>query len=211
MLSEGRTLSEVTEVLFQAHGVNHRVAPVTDGMVCTQVRTDDGTLDFQDYFVRRKAEPRVREITYSGAEEAHLSPAANACLGDPGLQAIVFAPSNPWLSIAPMLAVQGVRETMGRLHLPIIAISPIIAGQAVKGPAAKLLGELGFEVSAFGVAQYYQGLITDFVIDTRDAGLERRIADIGIRVHCTDILVPTLTEQKRLAQYLLDLLRLPLH
>lgn len=212
LLSRGHSLSQVTAMLCQAHGIRHRIAPVSDAPVRTRIRTADATLDFQDYFVRLRAEPVAREILYEGAGSAPLSPDARACLSDPALQAVVLAPSNPWLSIAPMLAVAGMRNMLGNLRAPIIAISPIIAGKAVKGPAAKLLAELGCEVSAFGVAQYYQaqlnrGQTTIFVIDNQDAELAPRIAALGMRVHCTDILIPTLAEQRRLAVEVLALLK----
>ncbi len=211
LLSRGKSLSEVTAALCQTHGIRHRIAPVSDAPVRTKIRTADAMLDFQDYFVRLQAEPVASEILYEGALEASLSPEARACLSDPALQAVVLAPSNPWLSIAPMLAVAGMRETLQQLKVPIIAISPIIAGKAVKGPAAKLLAELGCEVSAFGVAQYYQaqlnrGQTTIFVIDNQDAALAPRIAALGMQVHCTEILIPTLVEQTRLAAEVLALL-----
>lgn len=211
LLARGHSLSEVTAALCQAHGIHHRIAPVSDAPVRTKIRTAAGNentlLDFQDYFVRLRAEPVAREILYEGADTAPLSPDVRACLCDPALQAVVLAPSNPWLSIVPMLAVAGMRNTLQQLKAPIIAISPIIAGKAVKGPAAKLLGELGCEVSAFGVAQYYQGLATHFLIDNQDAALAPRIAALGMQVHCTDILIPTLVEQKRLASEVLALLK----
>ena len=211
LLARGHSLSQVTAMLCRAHGIRHRIAPVSDAPVRTQIRTADAMLDFQDYFVRLRAEPVAREILYAGADVAPLSPDARACLSDPALQAVVLAPSNPWLSIAPMLAVAGMHEAINQLRAPVIAISPIIAGKAVKGPAAKLLAELGCEVSAFGVAQYYQaqlnrGQTTIFFIDNQDAELAPRIAALGMRVHCTDILIPSLVEQRRLAEEVLGLL-----
>ena len=207
LLARGHTLSQATEALCRSHGIAHGVAPVSDAPVRTRIRTAAGNentlLDFQDYFVRLRAEPVAREVLYSGATDAALSPAAQAALRDKALTAVVLAPSNPWLSIAPMLAVRGMRAALRALKAPIVAVSPIIAGKAVKGPAAKLLAELGCEVSAFGVAQYYQGLATHFVIDASDAALAERIAALGMQVHCTDILIPGVAEQRRLAEDIL--------
>lgn len=208
LLAEGHALGEVTRRLCAALGVAPAVIPVTDAPVRTRVRTTTATLDFQDYFVRQRAEPVAKEILYEGAEEAALAPAAAAALADPALGAIVFAPSNPVLSIDPMLAVPGLRAALaaarGRVPgVPVLAVSPILGGAAVKGPAAKLMRELGHEVSAFGVAQYYRGLITHFAIDTRDAALAPRIEALGLRVIVTDILIPRLPEQQRLAGELL--------
>ena len=210
LLAKGRSLSEVTAALCQAHGVRHRVAPVSDAPVRTQIRTGTGNetalLDFQDYFVRLRAEPVALEVLYAGAEQAALSPDARSCLAGKTLEAVVFAPSNPWLSLAPMLAVAGMREALAKARVPVLAVSPIIEGKAIKGPAAKLLAELGLEVSAYGVAQYYRGLVTHFVLDSRDTALAPRIAALGMQVHCTDILIPGPVEQRRLADEVLALL-----
>lgn len=206
LLEEGRTLSEVTRHLCDALKLRAALSPVTDAPLRTQVRTPLGLLDFQDYFVRHRAVPEASEILYQGAGEAPLSAAARAALDDPALSAIVFAPSNPVLSLEPMLAVQGMRAAIARARargVPVIAVSPILGGEAVKGPAAKLLRELGHEVSAWGVAKYYEGLVSHFLIDTRDAALTARIQALGMQVVCTDIMIPRLPEQQRLAAELL--------
>lgn len=205
LLEEGLTLGEVTRRLCSALKVAPALIPVTDAPLRTRVRTADELLDFQDYFVRRRAEPVAREILYEGAQAATLADAAAEALADAQLRAVVFAPSNPVLSIDPMLAVQGMREALARARarVPVLAVSPILGGAAVKGPAAKLLRELGHEVSALGVAQYYRDLITHFVIDSRDAALTPRIEALGLRVIVTDILIPRLPEQRRLAEELL--------
>ncbi len=206
-LAEGKSLSAVTASLCSAVGIQHSIVPVSDQPIRTRIRTADTLLDFQDYFVRQKAEPVASQILYSGASEANLVNAVRLALDNTHLQAVIIAPSNPWLSIGPMLAIPELKTTLQRLRArtPVIAISPIIAGQAIKGPAAKLLGELGHEVSAFGVAEYYKGLITHLVIDNGDAHLAERIRGLGMQVHCTDILIPTPAEQTRLAQQLLAL------
>jgi len=211
-LAAGRSLSVITTELCRALGVQHRLAPVSDQLVRTRIRTDEGLLDFQDYFVRLQARPVAHEITYPGAESAQLSPIVREAFADSQLSAIFFAPSNPWLSIAPMLAIAELADALARCAVPVVAVSPIIAGHAIKGPAAKLLGELGHEVSAYGVAHYYaqQGkLISHFVIDQRDAPLAPRIRALGMDVLCTDIMIPEIGSQQRLARELLALVRQP--
>lgn len=206
-LAEGESLSAVTAKLCQAVDIRHCVVPVSDQQVRTRIRTAAALLDFQDYFVRQKAQPIASQILYAGAGEAQLANAVRLALANTHLQAVILAPSNPWLSIGPMLAIPELKTTLQRLRAraPIVAVSPIIAGQAIKGPAAKLLAELGHEVSAFGIAEYYKGLVTHFVIDNGDAHLARRIRGLGMLVHCADILIPTTVEQTRLAQDLLAL------
>ena len=211
LLSEGQSLSAVTAKFRQACGVVHQVVPVTDMSVRTQIRTDAALLDFQDYFVRLRAEPLAREILYSGAENASLTPQVQECLEGKRLEAVIFAPSNPWLSIAPMLATGEMKARLAKLKVPIVAISPIVAGRAIKGPAAKIMKELGYEVSAFGVAQYYSGLITHFVIDGRDIDLSDRIEALGIQVFVTDIMIPSIEAQRRLADELLALVPATIH
>ena len=206
-LAAGQSLSTVTAKLCQAVGIRHSIVPVSDQQIRTRIRTVDALLDFQDYFVRLKSEPVASQILYAGAGEAQLSNPIRLALDNTQLQAVILAPSNPWLSLGPMLAIPELKTTLQRLRArtPVVAISPIIAGQAIKGPAAKLLGELGHEVSAFGVAEYYKGLVTHFVIDSNDAHLSERIRRLGMQVHCCNILIPTLVEQTRLAQELLAL------
>lgn len=207
-LADGQPLSAVTAALCLALGVRHRIAPVSDQAIRTKIRTDDAVLEFQEYFVRLQARPVAREINYAGAQDARLAPAVRAALSDPRLSAVYFAPSNPWLSIAPMLAIPGLAASLARAKVPVIAVSPIVAGQAIKGPAAKLSGELGHEVSAFGVARYYAeryGCISHFVIDHRDAALAPRIRALGMEVVCSDIMIPDLPAQERLARELIAL------
>lgn len=198
-LSRGLSLSEVSEELCRAFGVAQPVSPITDAPVRTRIQTSQGLLDFQDYFVRHGAEPAASAILYAGADSACLAPAVAACLRSSRLEAIVLAPSNPWLSIGPMLALPEARSALEATGLPVLAVSPIIGGRAVKGPAAKLMGELGFEVSAYGVAKYYENLITHYVIDTVDAHLADRIRDLGMQVLVTDTLIPSIEQQQRLA------------
>src|SRR5262249_47490130 len=142
-----------------------RILPMSDGRVRTRVRCDEGWLDFQDYFVRRRCAPAVRELAYDGAASARPQPAFMAALADPRLRAVVIFPSNPYLSVDQILALPGVQDALKACRAPAIAVSPIIGGRAVKGPTAKMMRELGLPVTAAAVAQHYDGLIDLFVVD----------------------------------------------
>lgn len=185
-LAGGETLSEVTDGLRRRLGIASAIVPMSDEPVATRVETDEGWLDFQHYFVRRRCEPRVLGLDFAGAGAARLAPGAAAAIADPALAAIVICPSNPYLSVDPILAVPGMREALRAASAPVIAVSPIIAGQAVKGPTAKMMGELGLVPSAATVAEHYAGLIDVFVVDEADAeaeigGAEKRVGPTLMR------------------------------
>lgn len=167
-LAAGEPLSAITADFAHRLGIAHAIAPMSNDRVRSHVVTDQGTLPFQDYFVRLQCAPRVQAIEYRGAETASPSEALTAALDDPDLEAVILCPSNPWLSIGPLLALPGVRARLAGCAAPVIAVSPIIGGKAVKGPAAKMFAELGIEPSAMAVAQHYEGLIDGLVIDHVD-------------------------------------------
>jgi LPPG:FO 2-phospho-L-lactate transferase len=167
-LARGAPLSEVTAHLCQALGINIRVLPMSDDPVRTRVLTAEGWLDFQEYFVHRQCQQAVREFTFAGAETARAQPDALAALGRRDLRAIVICPSNPFVSVEPILAVPGIRAAIQQSHAPVVAVTPIIGGKAIKGPAAKMMGELRLDVSGEAVARRYAGLIDGFVIDQAD-------------------------------------------
>jgi LPPG:FO 2-phospho-L-lactate transferase len=167
-LAAGATLSEVTAHLCERLAVGVRVLPMSDDPVQTRVRTDEGWLEFQDYFVRRQCRPVVHEFRFEGAGRAHAQPQVLAALADETLRAIIICPSNPFVSIEPILAVHGMREALQRAAAPIVAVTPIIGGRAVKGPAAKMLAELALPISGMAVARRYAGLIDGFVLDMAD-------------------------------------------
>ena len=167
-LAGGASLSEVTGELCRALGIAVRVLPMSDDPVRTRVLTAQGWLDFQEYFVHRQCRPAVQEIAFAGAASARAQPEALAALKRPDLRAIIVCPSNPFVSIEPILALPGLRAAMAESDAPVVAVTPIIGGKAVKGPAAKMLSELGFEVSAAAVARRYAGIIDGFVIDQAD-------------------------------------------
>lgn len=198
-LHSGERLTSITRQMTNALGITHSVLPMTDAPVATMVDTvEHGELEFQTYFVRHRWQPTVRGIRLEGIESAALTPEAAAALEQ--ADAIIISPSNPWLSVAPILAVPGMRAALMTRPVPRIAITPIIGGKAVKGPTAKLMAELGFESSAAAVAQYYGDLIDSFVYDVRDADLR----SVGSRDTCMDTLMQTEADRVRLARDVLN-------
>jgi LPPG:FO 2-phospho-L-lactate transferase len=200
-LRAGETLTAVTRHLAQRLGIKCAIVPMTDDLVRTVVTTDQGDLAFQDWFVRLRCEPAVRAVRFAGADKAKANP---ALLDMAGLRGVIVCPSNPFVSVAPILAIPGVRTTLERTTVPRVAVTPIIGGQAIKGPAAKMLAELGHNVSALGVARYYKGLIDGFVLDQADADLKAAIESLGIKVQVTDTMMRTDEGKRRLAAATLD-------
>jgi LPPG:FO 2-phospho-L-lactate transferase len=196
----GEALSVITADFCRRLGIATRLVPMTDDIVRTRLRTDDGWLDFQDYFVRRRCAPPVRELIYDGAAAARAHPDVLAALRDPRLRAVVICPSNPFLSIEPMLAVAGLRDAIARTAAPVVAVSPIIGGRAVKGPTAKMMSELGVKVSSTAVARRYQDLLDGFVLDRADAA---DTGELGIPVTVAHTLMATLADREELARHVL--------
>ena len=185
-LRAGETLSRVTADLSARLGVPSRIAPMSDDPVRTVVETPDGDLPFQEYFVRRRCKPAVRGLRFEGAPAARMSAALEAALADPALEAVVICPSNPYLSVDPILAVPGVRAALTRCAAPVVAVSPIVGGRAIKGPAAKIMEELGVEVSAAAVAARYRDLLDGFVLDETDRALAAAIESEGVAARSPD-------------------------
>ncbi len=203
LLADGRTLSQVTRLLCDALGVRHRVVPMSDDSVRTVVDTSEGALPFQHYFVQRRCEPVLKGLHFGGAANAQPQSQWLGALRDPGLRAIVICPSNPYLSIEPMLAIPGIREAIQHAPAPVVAVSPIVGGQAIKGPAAKIMRELGYEPSALEVARHYAGLVDALVIDTADAGAAQAIAALGVHPLVTGTVMSTDAHREQLARDLL--------
>lgn len=195
MLREA-SLSDVTTRLAGRLGVTQRIAPMSDEPVRSIVDTDEGALAFQDYFVRRRAEPRFRSIHFEGVEAARPSRAFSDALDDPQLEAIILCPSNPILSIRPILALRGIDDRLNRRRVPLVAVSPFIGGQAVKGPAAKIFTELGLATNAAGIVAAYDGLLDGLVIDRGDRG--DMLADRP-SIFATNTLMKNDADQTRLA------------
>ena len=199
LLNSGQTLSEVTATLAQQLGVDIALIPMTNDTVATKVHSDAGVLAFQDYFVRQQAKPVVEELVYAGSDTAAPSPAARDALLNDELKAIVITPSNPYLSIDPILSVTGIRDGLSESTAPVIAVSPIVGGQALKGPTAKIMNELGLESSALAIAKHYHGTIDGLIIDTADAGLQSNIESLGIKVCVSNTVMTDITSKKDLA------------
>jgi LPPG:FO 2-phospho-L-lactate transferase len=168
-LAAGETLSQVTAALTAALGIRHAVVPMSDDPVRTIVRTADGELAFQRYFVGEQCRPVVTGVRFEGAQTATPSPALRAALARGDVAAVIVCPSNPYLSIDPILAVPGVRAGLEQLGAPIVAVSPIVGGRALKGPTAKLMQELGVTPGVAAVAAHYEGLLAGLVVDRSDA------------------------------------------
>ena len=206
-LRGGETLSAITTDFCARLGVGHAVFPVTDAPVRTMVNTDAGELGFQDYFVRRRCEPVVSGFRFNGADTASPSAALTNLLEAGSIEGVVICPSNPWLSVAPMLAVAQLRAFLELKRVPVVAVSPIVAGSAVKGPAAKIMRELGIETSALGVAGHYGALVDGWIIDTQDAALEPVIAAGGCAVASTDTMMSSPEKSRCVAGEVLSLMR----
>jgi LPPG:FO 2-phospho-L-lactate transferase len=198
-LAAGETLSRITDAFCRRLGVRPRILPMSEDRVRTRLRSSEGWLDFQDYFVRRRCAPEIKELTYDGAASARAQADFMAALADPRLRAVVICPSNPYLSIDPMLALPGVREALTACPAPVVAVSPIIGGRAVKGPTAKMMRELGLPVTAAAVARHYAGLIDLYVVDTS----EDEVSLPNVRTAKAAILMTTLADREALAKSVL--------
>jgi LPPG:FO 2-phospho-L-lactate transferase len=206
-LRAGQSLTEVTARLARLHGLRTRLLPMTDDRVRTFVHTGAGRLPFQSYLVRDRARGRVRRIELAGLGSARPAPGVLRALRE--ADAVVIAPSNPLVSVAPILGVRGVRRALARRRVPAAAISPLVGGRPVKGPLHRMLRGLGLEVSPRGVARRYRGLIDVFVLDRRDAAWAPRVEALGMRTVVTDTLMRTPVEAARLARVVLRTLDAP--
>lgn len=205
LLAAGHSLTQVTAELRQALQVPTSILPMADTPVRTHIQTATEELEFQDYFVRQQAQPIATGIRYAGAATTMAAPEALAALRSPSLQVIIVTPSNPWLSIAPILSLAEIKSTILASEAPVVGISPIIDGKAVKGPTAKLMHELGVPVSASGVAEYYGDLLDGFIIDTADASQQSAIEARGIAVTVTNTRMKTIEDKVELARSVLQL------
>lgn len=208
LLQSGWDLSQITQKFCSAWGVKVRVLPMSNQPVRTLVHTRTAdTLGFQEYFVREQCQPEILGFTFQGVEQAVPAPGViEAC---EQADVVIFAPSNPWVSINPILSVAGILETVRKRK--VIAISPIIAGKTVKGPAAKMFLELGISPSALAVAEMYEEFLSGFIFDLMDAQLEAQIKACGIMTLITNTIMKTQRDRARLAQEVLDFASLYLH
>lgn len=208
MLREGESLSQVTRKLAGSLGVRAAALPMTDERVATRVDTDEGELAFQEYFVQRHWQPVVRSVRFDGIEKA--LPVAEGVQAIEGADAIVLCPSNPFVSIEPILAVRGMKESLRKSKGIKIAVSPIVGGQALKGPAAKIFRELGMEASALEVARRYVGLVDTFVIDTADEAEATGIAALGMDVRIGETVMATIEDREKVAEEIVNWVKAPM-
>ncbi|HXO89817.1 MAG TPA: 2-phospho-L-lactate transferase [Stellaceae bacterium] len=200
-LAAGESLSQITEDFRRRLGISARLLPMSDDRVRTQLLTVAGWLDFQDYFVRQRCAPVVREIAFAGGAEARPQPDFLAALADDKLRAVVICPSNPFISVDPILCVPGVRAALSSCAAPVVAVSPIIGGKAVKGPTAKLMAELGLPVDAAAVARHYGDILDLYVADHTDAD---ELAEFDVPVIFARTLMLSLEDREGLARAVLD-------
>jgi LPPG:FO 2-phospho-L-lactate transferase len=201
MLKDGATLSQAIESIRTALGVNSRILPMSDAAVPTMLETDEGRMHLQDYFVRRRCEPRLQAIAFEGAETAR--PALGVIEAIREADAVVIAPSNPLISIGPILAIPGIGEAIGAVRARVIAVSPLVGGKSLKGPSDRMMAQLGHDVSAGGVARLYGDICATFVVDDCDADQVRTIADMGMKALVCPTVMRTLDDKERLARAIL--------
>jgi LPPG:FO 2-phospho-L-lactate transferase len=199
-LKNSETLSQITKDFCKAWDIHHAVIPMSDNPIRTMVNTEDGELAFQEYFVHQHCEPRVKSFRFDGIEKAKPAPGLIEAIQQ--ADAIIICPSNPWVSIAPILAVPGIRSRIEAKK--VAAVSPIIGGKAIKGPAAKMFNELGINPSAFAVAQQYQGLVNYYVLDEIDSQLESDIQKLNMQTLVANTLMKSTDDRKRLAEDVLN-------
>ena len=204
MLQEGWTLSEVTGHLAARLDIGPAIVPMSDEPVATMVDTDEGTLAFQTYFVGRRTEPRLKAVRFEGAEKAKPAPAAAQAMQRHDLAGIIICPSNPWLSIDPLLAIPGWRELIAKRKAPAVAVTPLVGGQAVKGPTAKIMGELGLPLDVTTIVDHYSGLIDGFVLDAVDGD---RAGTLKLPTRVTNTMMRLLEDRTALAETVLGFCR----
>lgn len=199
-LNEGYTLSKITQDFCRMWGINNKVLPMSDDVIQTWVYTNEGDLEFQEYFVHHNCEPVVKGFNFEGAEKSKPAPGVLEAIDQ--CDVIVICPSNPWVSIDPILSVPNIKAALEN-HL-VIAVSPIIGSRTIKGPAAKMFMEMGVQPSAYAVAQHYGSIIHFMVIDNSDEALKNDINKLGIRTFVTEILMRDRADRGRLAQEIIE-------
>ncbi len=203
-LRKGLSLSEVTRHVSRSLGVKSTILPMTDSYTPTRVFTDKGEMHFQEYFVRRRCEPRVREICFDNIEAAKPAPGVLSAILE--ADTVVVCPSNPFISIGPILAVPGVRDALRETRATVIAVTPIIGNKALKGPAADMLRDLGHEVSARGVAEMYRDFVDLFLLDETDAHLTKDLNTLDLEVLSADTIMNSLADKRRVAERVLEII-----
>lgn len=200
-LRSGRSLSAVTEQIAHSRGVRAVIRPMSDDRVRTMIKTPRDLLEFQTYFVRRRARDKVTGVSFEGARSARPGPGVLRAIRT--ASAIIFSPSNPIISIGPILAVPGIKEALRARNALSVAISPLVGGRAIKGPTADMMKSLGLRSSALGIAELYRGLVDIMVIDRQDGRLASPIEKLGIRVVVTNTIMSGIPQKKALARVVL--------
>lgn len=203
-LRAGESLSAVTRRLTAGLGIGPAVVPMCDAPLRTQVETAEGWMDFQRYFVAEQCKPEVQSIRFAGAEDSTMAAGFAEALARADLAAVIICPSNPFLSVDPILAVPGVRTALAGLDVPVLAVSPLIGGKAVKGPLAKLLAEMGIEAGNAAIARHYGKLVSHMVIDASDADDAQGLRMAGLCVTVAETMMRCGADQERLARRVLD-------
>src|SRR5664279_3193524 len=202
LLRSGKSLSAVTTELARKMGIRSRVLPMSDDPVATMLDTTQGTLNFQEYFVRERYQVDVRAVRFEGAENAH--PAAGVIQSIESAEAVILAPSNPVTSIGPILAVPGVRDALRRTAAPVVAVSPIVGGEAVTGPASALMKMMGWASTIAGVAKAYEDFLDVLVTDRADEAEASAVRTSGLRVFCTNTIMRSMDDKCELARFTLN-------
>ncbi len=203
-LARGLSLTEITSNLCHRLDIAQRLLPMSDDPVATLLDTDEGTLSFQDYFVRRHCQPAVQAYRFAGIESARAQPELLSLLGGSDLAGVVICPSNPFVSVEPILALPGMRLALQQSKAPVIAVSPIVGGKALKGPAAKMMRELRQPASALQIARFYHGLVDGMVVDSTDACEAAAIEAMGMACLVTPTVMKNLQDKTSLAARLLQ-------
>ena len=201
-LNQGATLSEITKEVCRSLGLKVQILPMTNDKFETRVRTRDGSIHFEEYFVRKQWRDEVLGIEFVGSEMWKPCPGVLEAIMD--AEMVVVCPSNPVVSISTILAVEGVRDALKRTNARVVGVSPIVEGLPIKGPADKMLRFLGIEVSAFGVAKFYSDFLDTFIIDTKDASEKSRIEKLGLNVKVTNTVMKNLEDKVALAKVVLE-------
>jgi LPPG:FO 2-phospho-L-lactate transferase len=204
LLRAGLKLSEVTDRLRNNLGIKARILPMSNDEVETRVEAPEGEISFQEYFVKQRCQPEVKEIFYAGVENSRAAPGVLETIRDAA--AIIICPSNPITSIGPILAVPGVRDALNEVTAPVVGVSPIIGKKAISGPAHKLMAAKGVEPSALGAAKSYADFLDQFVVDVEDENLRAKLETLGIKVEPTSIRMKCLVDKRRLARQVLALI-----
>jgi len=202
LLKNGVTLSEAVAELCQTLGVKARLVPMSNDPVQTVVLSGRLRLGFQEYFVKREAKDQVTGVLYEGCKDAR--PTLGVVEAINGAERVIICPSNPVLSIAPILSISAIKDALKDTGAYVVSVSPIVGGRAIKGPADRIMSSLGFEASAYGVAQYYEDFLDHIVIDNADAGLRARIERLGIKVTATDTIMRSVESATSLAANVID-------